>query len=84
MPEKKPIVPSILANRLALYTHFYTIHYSLRPFGASLLFIGYDEDTQTPELYMVEPSGMTRRYFGCAAGIYVDICIYSDMCVICI
>lgn len=63
-----PIVPSILANRLALFTHFYTIHYSLRPFGCSLLFIAYDEDTKTPELYMVEPSGMTRRYFGCAAG----------------
>lgn len=63
-----PIVPSILANRLAIYTHFFTIHYSLRPFGATLLFAGFDEDTKTCELYMVEPSGMTRRYFGCAAG----------------
>lgn len=62
------MIPSILANRLALYTHFYTLHYSLRPFGASLLFAGYDQDGQTPELYMVEPSGMVKRYFGCAAG----------------
>jgi 20S proteasome subunit alpha 7 len=27
------IVPSVLANRLGLYAHFYTLHYSLRPFG---------------------------------------------------
>jgi len=30
------IVPSVLANRLGLYTHFYTLHYSLRPFGKSV------------------------------------------------
>lgn len=30
------IVPSVLANRLGLYTHFYTLHYSLRPFGKSI------------------------------------------------
>ncbi len=62
------ILPSVLANRLALFTHFYTLHYSLRPFGAVLLFIGYDNDIKQPELYMVEPSGMVKRYFGCAAG----------------
>jgi 20S proteasome subunit alpha 7 len=25
-------------------------------------------DTKTPELYMIEPSGMALRYYGCAAG----------------
>jgi len=30
--------------------------------------VGLDEDIQTPELYMVEPSGIAKRYFGCAAG----------------
>jgi 20S proteasome alpha/beta subunit len=25
-------------------------------------------DTKTAELYMVEPSGLALRYFGCAAG----------------
>jgi len=63
-----PIIPSVLANRLALYVHYFTIHYSLRPFGAAVLFVGYDEDTKANELYMLEPSGLIKRYFGCAAG----------------
>ena len=62
------IIPSVLANRLALYMHYFTIHYSLRPFGAAVLFVGYDEDTKSNELYMLEPSGLVKRYFGCAAG----------------
>jgi len=62
------IIPSVLANRLALYMHYFTIHYSLRPFGAAILFVGYDEDTKSNELYMVDPAGLVRRYFGCAAG----------------
>merc|ERR1719421_2507189 len=53
---------------MALFTHFYTLHYSLRPFGSALLFVGYDADMKVPELYMVEPNGMVKRYFGCAAG----------------
>ena len=62
------IVPSILANRVALYFHYFTTHGSLRPFGTSALIAAYDEDLKIPELYMVEPSGMCLRYFGCAAG----------------
>eukprot|EP01041_Mallomonas_annulata_P010395 gene10395-21677_t len=63
-----PIVPSILANRLALYVHYFTINASLRPFGSAAIIANYDEDMKTPELYMVEPSGNVFRYFGCAAG----------------
>lgn len=62
------IVPSILNNRLSLYVHYFTIYGSLRPFGASVLLATYDEDTKTPELYMVEPTGAGYRYHGCAAG----------------
>lgn len=62
------IIPSVLANRLALYVHYFTIHGSLRPFGATALIAAYDEDIKSPELYMVEPSGLSFRYFGCAAG----------------
>jgi 20S proteasome subunit alpha 7 len=62
------IVPSILSSRLGGYVHYFTKHGSLRPFGASTLLAAYDEDTKTPELYMVEPSGLVFRYFGCAAG----------------
>jgi len=62
------IVPSILANRLALYMHYFTTHGSLRPFGAAALLAAYDEDEKKAELYIIEPSGACFRYFGCAAG----------------
>ncbi len=62
------IVPSLLANRLALYVHYFTTHGSLRPFGSTALVAAYDEDIGQPELYMIEPSGLCFKYFGCAAG----------------
>ncbi len=63
-----PAVPSVLADRLALFVHYFTIHGSLRPFGASALMAAYDEDVKTAELYMIEPSGNCLRYYACAAG----------------
>ena len=63
-----PIVPTVLANRLALYVHYFTCHGSVRPFGSTALVSGYDEDTKKWELYMIEPSGVCFKYFGCAAG----------------
>lgn len=62
------VVPNVLANRLGMYVHYYTTHGALRPFGSAMLIAGYDADLKTHELYMVEPSGLTYRYFGCAAG----------------
>ena len=62
------IVPSILANRVANYVHYFTTHGALRPFGCVALVAAYDEDIKSHELYMVEPSGLCFRYFGCAAG----------------
>jgi len=62
------IVPSILASRLGQFVHVYTQYGSARPFGCVGLIAGYDEDLKTHELYMVEPSGLCLRYFGCAAG----------------
>lgn len=62
------IVPSVLANRLGLYMHYFTLYGALRPFGSTALVAAYDEDLKVPELYMVEPSGVAFRYFGCAAG----------------
>lgn len=62
------IVPSILASRLGSYVHYFTLHGSLRPFGSTALIAAYDEDLKKPELYMVEPSGLCLRYFGCATG----------------
>lgn len=63
-----PAVPSVLANRLALFVHYFTIHGSLRPFGSSALLAAYDEDVKKAELYLVEPSGNCLRYYACAAG----------------
>lgn len=62
------VVPSVLADRLAMYVHYFTTHGALRPFGSSVLIAAYDEDVKNHELYMVEPSGLCFRYFGCAAG----------------
>jgi 20S proteasome subunit alpha 7 len=62
------IIPSVLANRLALYMHYFTIHGSLRPFGSTAILAAYDEDVKSAELYMMDPAGLCMRYFGCAAG----------------
>jgi 20S proteasome subunit alpha 7 len=52
------IPPSILADRMASYVHYFTLHGALRPFGASVLIAGYDEETKKP----------SYGYFACAAG----------------
>ena len=62
------IVPDILANRLALYVHYFTTHGALRPFGATSIVASYDQDLKSHTLFMVEPSGNCFKYFGCAAG----------------
>nr|GEY39345.1 proteasome subunit alpha type-3-like [Tanacetum cinerariifolium] len=36
------------------------------PFGSGVILGGYDRDG--PQLYMVEPSGVSYRYFGAAIG----------------
>jgi 20S proteasome subunit alpha 7 len=62
------VIPSVLANRLSLYVHYFTLYGSLRPFGTATLVAAYDLDLQTSQLYLVEPSGASHRFFGCAAG----------------
>jgi 20S proteasome subunit alpha 7 len=62
------IPPSVLAERLAAYVHYFTLHGSLRPFGTTALVASYDPDTKEHSLHMVEPSGSSFKYFGCAAG----------------
>jgi 20S proteasome subunit alpha 7 len=62
------ISPSLLADRVSNYVHYFTMHGSLRPFGAATLLAGYDEELKEAQLYMVEPSGVSYRYFGCAIG----------------
>jgi 20S proteasome subunit alpha 7 len=62
------IPPSTLADRVATYMHYFTLHGSLRPFGTSALIASYDTETKEHSLQMVEPSGVSYEYFGCAAG----------------
>ena len=63
-----PITPSMLADRMASYVHYFTLHGALRPFGASTLLAGYDVETKKPSLHMVEPNGVAFGYYACAAG----------------
>ncbi|PPR94895.1 hypothetical protein GOBAR_AA25766 [Gossypium barbadense] len=62
----EPIPVKELAERLASYVHLCTLYWWLRPFGCGVILGGYDRDG--PQLYMVEPSGISYRYFGAAVG----------------
>lgn len=57
---------NVLADRLASYVHLFNLYWSTRPFGAAVLFAVYDVDG--PALYLVEPNGVSQRYFGTAVG----------------
>ncbi|KAJ0043333.1 hypothetical protein Pint_18385 [Pistacia integerrima] len=62
----EPIPVKELAQRVASYVHLCTLYWWLRPFGCGVILGGYDRDG--PQLYMVEPSGVSYRYFGAAIG----------------
>lgn len=59
---------NVLAERIAAYVHYFTLHGSLRPFGSTVILASYDPDTKEHSLHMIEPSGVSYQYFGCAAG----------------
>ncbi|CAI5515572.1 unnamed protein product [Closterium sp. Naga37s-1] len=56
----------VLADRMASYAHYFTLYWWTRPLGSSVLLAGYDRDG--PQLYCIEPSGVTYRYHGTAVG----------------
>jgi 20S proteasome subunit alpha 7 len=58
----------MLAERLGLFVHAYTLYWSIRPFGCSVLLGQVDEDTKKPSLFCVEPSGLVYKYKGTATG----------------
>lgn len=59
----------VLSDRLAGFVHTYTLYWYLRPFGCSVLLATYDSELSTgPQLYCIEPSGVSYRYFACAIG----------------
>ena len=57
----------VLAERLALRVQMSTIYASNRPFGTSLILAGHDS-IKGLGLYMIEPSGSSYEYYGCASG----------------
>jgi len=60
------ITADVLCNRVAGFVHLYTLYWYLRPFGASVLLSVYDNDG--PALYMIDPSGVSYKYFATAIG----------------
>ncbi|XP_055692097.1 proteasome subunit alpha type-3 [Lutzomyia longipalpis] len=57
----------ILNDRLSSYLHAYTLYSAVRPFGVSVIICSYSKENG-PEMYMIDPSGVSSGYFGCAMG----------------
>jgi len=60
------ISPKLLCDRLSGYVQMHTLYGYIRPFGCSILLGSYHNSS--PELYMIEPSGISYGYYGCAIG----------------
>jgi len=55
-----------LNDRIAMYMHAYTLYSAVRPYGCSVILSSYQDDN--PEMYMIDPSGVSYGYHGCAIG----------------
>jgi len=64
---RSPIPIQYLKDRVSMYMHAYTLYSALRPFGCSLMMASYDK-IDGPQLYCLDPSGLSWGYFGCAIG----------------
>ncbi|CAL1157891.1 unnamed protein product [Cladocopium goreaui] len=62
------IPPELLAERLGLFMHAYTLYWSVRPFGCTALLGCVDEETKKPSLFCIEPNGMVYKYTATAEG----------------
>jgi len=60
--------PELLAERIGLFVHAYTLYWSIRPFGCCALLGSVDKETKEPSLFCIEPQGMVTKYRGTAAG----------------
>jgi len=56
----------VLNERVSNFVQMYTLYAYIRPFGCAAIIGGIDR--KGPQLYMIEPSGISWGYFGCAAG----------------
>ncbi|XP_071440783.1 proteasome subunit alpha type-3 [Hetaerina americana] len=55
-----------LNERVSMYMHAYTLYSAIRPFGCSVILGSYEDDG--PAMFMIDPSGVSYGYFGCAVG----------------
>jgi len=62
------IPPEVLAERIGLFVHAYTLYWSIRPFGCAALLGCVDKETKKPSLFCIEPQGMVSKYKGTAEG----------------
>lgn len=56
-----------LNDRVAMYMHAYTLYSSVRPYGCSVILGAWDE-LEGPAMYMIDSSGVSYGYYGCAIG----------------
>jgi len=64
---KHPIPARLLAERVGLFVHLFTIYWSVRPCGASGLLAIMDQDG-TPSLYGIDSPGTVLKYYAHAVG----------------
>ena len=62
------IPPKLLADKLGDFMHYFTLHSSLRSFGAACVLGGYDAEMKEFTLSMAEPNGAAYSYYGVAVG----------------
>jgi len=63
---KTPIPSKVLAERLGLFVHMFTLYWTVRPYGASVLLAVKDADG--PALYGIDSPGTVLKYYGHAVG----------------
>ncbi|KAJ8968754.1 hypothetical protein NQ314_002127 [Rhamnusium bicolor] len=55
-----------LNDRVSMYMHAYTLYSAVRPYGCSVILASYEENE--PVMYLIDPSGVSYGYYGCATG----------------
>ncbi|XP_022906829.1 proteasome subunit alpha type-3 [Onthophagus taurus] len=56
-----------LNERVSMYMHAYTLYSAVRPYGCSVIMGSWDR-LDGPQMYMIDPSGVSYGYYGCAIG----------------
>ncbi|KAF4692949.1 Proteasome subunit alpha type-3 [Perkinsus olseni] len=68
----------VLADRVAMFMHMYTLYWSVRPFGSTVLLGVYDE-VEGPQLYGIDPSGTAIKFKGIAVGTSIFYLVIDSL-----